>query len=61
VLEPEDGELTLTHVHPGVEPDDVRAATEWDLRVADDLAVTDPPSEEELRALRSLRTKGVAG
>jgi glutaconate CoA-transferase, subunit B len=60
VLEPEDGELTLTHVHPGVEPDDVRAATGWDLRIADDLAVTEPPSEEELRALRSLRTKGVA-
>ena len=60
VLEPRDGELALTHVHPGVEPDDVRAATGWDLRVADDLAVTDPPSESELSALRSLRTKGVA-
>jgi len=60
VLEPDDGELTLTHVHPGVEPDEVQAATGWDLRVADDLAVTEPPSDEELRALRSLRTKGVA-
>jgi glutaconate CoA-transferase subunit B len=60
VLEPEDGELTLTHVHPGVEPDEVRTATGWDLRIADDLAVTEPPSEEELSALRSLRTKGAA-
>jgi glutaconate CoA-transferase subunit B len=60
VLEPDDGELTLTHVHPGVEPDQVRAATGWDLRVADHLAVTEPPSEAELSALRSLRTKGVA-
>jgi glutaconate CoA-transferase, subunit B len=60
VLEPDGGELTLTHVHPGVEPDEVQAATGWDLRIADDLAVTEPPSEEELRALRSLRTKGAA-
>jgi glutaconate CoA-transferase, subunit B len=60
VLEPDEGELTLTHVHPGVEPDEVRAATGWDLRIADDLAVTEPPSEQELSALRSLRTKGAA-
>ncbi len=59
VLEPgDDGELTLTHVHPGVEVEEVRAATGWDLRVAEDLAVTEPPSEAELGALRSLRTKG---
>jgi glutaconate CoA-transferase subunit B len=61
VLEPdENGELALTHVHPGVEPDEVRAATGWDLRIADDLAVTEPPTEAELGALRSLRTKGAA-
>jgi glutaconate CoA-transferase, subunit B len=60
VLEPEDGELTLTYVHPGVEPDEVRAATGWDLRIAEDLAVTEPPSDAELGALRSLRTKGAA-
>jgi glutaconate CoA-transferase, subunit B len=59
VLEPGgDGELVLTHVHPGVKVDDVRAATGWDLRVAEDVAVTEGPSETELTALRSLRTKG---
>jgi len=59
VLEPgDDGELELTQVHPGVEPGEVRAATGWDLRIADDLAVTEPPSDAELEALRSLRTKG---
>ena len=59
VLEPDDdGELTLTHVHPGVEPEEVRAATGWDLSIAEDLAVTEAPSEAELGALRSLRTKG---
>jgi len=61
VLEPdENGELMLTHVHPGVVPDEVRAATGWALRIADDLAVTEPPSDAELGALRSLRTRGTA-
>jgi glutaconate CoA-transferase, subunit B len=60
VLEPrgDDRELMLTHVHPGVDLDDVRAATGWQLRVADDLSETAAPSERELSALRSLRTKG---
>jgi len=59
ILEPRDGELTLTRVHPGVEPDDARAATNWELRVADDLRETEAPSDVELEALRALRTKGV--
>ncbi len=54
VLEPRDGELTLTSVHPAVAVDDVRAATGWELRVADDLRVTEPPSMLELAALRAL-------
>jgi glutaconate CoA-transferase, subunit B len=61
LLEPNvDGELTLTKVHPGVEIDEVRAATEWDLRVAAGVTGTEPPSPDELRALRSLRTKGAS-
>jgi glutaconate CoA-transferase subunit B len=54
VLEPRDGELTLTSVHPSVAVDDVLAATGWDLRVADDLHVTEAPSLIELAALRRL-------
>jgi len=60
VLEPHDGELTLTATHPGVGVDDVRAATAWELRVADDVAETATPTDEELTALRSLKTKGQA-
>jgi glutaconate CoA-transferase subunit B len=60
VLEPRDGELTLTHVHPGVSVDDVQAATGWELRVAGDVRETTPPTEHELRALHALRTKGDA-
>jgi len=58
ILEPVGGELTLVATHPGVSADDARAATGWDLRVADDLRETRAPTEEELDALRSLRTKG---
>ena len=59
VLEPhpESRELVLTHVHPGIEVDDVRAATGWALAVADDLAVTPAPSEGELAALRGLHER----
>ena len=60
VLEPRGGkrELTLIQVHPSVAVDEVQAATGWSLRIADDLRETDPPSELELTALRSLKTKG---
>jgi glutaconate CoA-transferase subunit B len=60
VLEPVDGELALTRVHPGVDPEEAREGTGWELRVAPGLAETEPPSVGELEALRSLRTKGDA-
>ena len=60
ILEPREGELTLVAVHPGVSAEDARQATGWELRVAGDLRETDPPTAEELDALRSLRTKGAA-
>lgn len=54
VLRREDtyGELVLTHVHPGVTVDEVRAATGWDLQVADDVRTTAEPTAEEVRLLR---------
>jgi glutaconate CoA-transferase subunit B len=58
ILEPRDGELTLVAVHPGTDAQTVREATGWELRVAGDLRVTEPPTAAELAALRALRTKG---
>jgi glutaconate CoA-transferase subunit B len=57
VLRPssEDGELELVALHPGVEVDDVREATGWELRVADELPTTEPVTERELSGLRDLR------
>ena len=52
--DPATGELTLTQRHPGVDVADVRAATGWDLAVADDVALGQPPTTGELEVLRDL-------
>jgi glutaconate CoA-transferase, subunit B len=56
VLEPDaqSCELVLTRIHPGVEVDKVREETGWELVVADHLKTTEPPTDEELVALREL-------
>jgi glutaconate CoA-transferase subunit B len=54
--DPETCELTMTTVHPGVSADDARQATGWNLRVADELLMGDPPTGAELDVLRSLKT-----
>jgi glutaconate CoA-transferase, subunit B len=48
----EAGEMVLESVHPGVSVEQVRENTGWDLKVADQLDVTPPPTEEELRIMR---------
>jgi glutaconate CoA-transferase subunit B len=47
-------ELTLTHIHPGVDVAQVRAATGWPLSVAENLEVSAPPTAYELEVLRRL-------
>jgi glutaconate CoA-transferase subunit B len=58
ILEPRDGELRLTAVHPGVTPEDPAEATGWELRVSDDVRETEPPTAAELNALRALESRG---
>jgi glutaconate CoA-transferase subunit B len=53
--DPETCELTLTRLHPGVEPEQAREATGWELAVAGDVSRTDPPTGAELEALRALQ------
>ncbi len=59
VLEPDPvtNELTLVAVHPGVEVDQVAAATGWDLRVGSEVEVTDAPTDIELSVLRELKRR----
>ena len=47
-------ELVLTHVHPGVAVEQVLAATGWNLRVAEALETTPPPTAGELEAVRAV-------
>jgi glutaconate CoA-transferase, subunit B len=54
--DPRSRELTLTEVHPGVTVEDARAACGWPLQVAGDVRESPPPTEQELRVLRELRT-----
>jgi len=58
--DPVSRELTLSAVHPGVTVEQVQAATGWPLRVAEDLARTEPPSAEHLQALRELKARTAA-
>jgi glutaconate CoA-transferase, subunit B len=52
--DPETLELTLVQLHPGVELAEARKQTGWPLEVADDVRETEPPTDEELQALREL-------
>ena len=52
--DPESKQLILTCVHEGVEVASVQEATGWTLEVADELETTEPPTAEELAALREL-------
>jgi len=52
-----DGELTLTHLHPGVTAEQAREATGWPLRIAESLGETEPPSDDELATLRELQAR----
>ena len=48
----------LTAVHPDVAAGDVVEATGWELSIADDVTETDPPTRDELTALRALESRG---
>ena len=51
---------TLTQLHPGVDAEQAREATGWDLRVADDVRETEPPTARRAARAAALRTKGDA-
>jgi glutaconate CoA-transferase subunit B len=65
ILEPEAGsqELQLVARYEDVKVEDARAATGWPLRVADQIDVVAPPTQNELDVLRDLhaRTRAAHG
>jgi glutaconate CoA-transferase subunit B len=56
--EPESEELAVAEIHPGVEVEQVLEATGWELRVNGDVRAGEPPTSEELDALRALKVAG---
>jgi glutaconate CoA-transferase subunit B len=54
ILSPDStGELILTALHPGASVEQVRANTGWAIKIAPELTLTAPPTDEELRILRT--------
>ena len=56
VLRRVEGELVMTALHPGVTAEQAREATGWDLEVAAGVETTEAPTEDELAALRELKS-----
>ena len=53
IMEPDQtGELILTGLHPGASQEQARENTGWNLKVASQVRLTEPPAAEELRILR---------
>src|SRR3954466_12826435 len=50
-------ELTLTALHPGIDVEQARANTGWDLKVAAQLPTTQAPTAQELSILRDLHAR----
>lgn len=48
----ENGEMTLTSIHPGRTADEAKANTGWDLKIAANLKITEPITKKELNILR---------
>lgn len=52
-------EMYLESVHPGVTVEEVKEEVSWDLKVAESVKVTDPPTPEELKIIRVLDSLGI--
>jgi glutaconate CoA-transferase subunit A len=52
-LNPESRQLELVSAHPGVTLEEIQEATGFKVQTASTVAVTEPPSEEELRIIRT--------
>jgi glutaconate CoA-transferase subunit B len=57
-FDPSTNDAYLATYHPFTTPDEVRAATGWPLRFAEDLQPTPPPGADELRLIREADPHG---
>jgi len=52
-------EIMLESVHPGVSVEDIRREISWDLKLADEVVTTPPPTKEEVEMIRKLDAGGI--
>jgi glutaconate CoA-transferase subunit B len=52
------GEAYLHSYHPGTTMEDVLVNTGWDLEISPEVRETEPPTRQELRAIRSYDRNG---
>ena len=57
-FDPQSKEAYLASYHPGQSVEAVKAQTEWDLKVAPDVAATPPPTSAELEIVRACDPQG---
>ncbi len=57
---PENRELELTSIHPGIPVDQVKAACGWPLRIVEKLVETPAPTAVELATLRNFKARSEA-
>ena len=48
----DNGSMRLSHIHPGVDIEQVLRKTGFDLNIADDVRLTEPPDDRDLQLLR---------
>lgn len=60
-FDPVTKEMYLAQIHPRCTVDDIRKDVPWDLKVADDLKVTPPPTDEEIDWIRQFAPAQAAG
>ncbi len=51
-------EMYLQTLYPGVKVDEVRELVDWDLKVSPDLKAVEPPTEDQIRVMRSFDSMG---
>lgn len=52
-------EMYLDAVFPGINPEQVKELVEWDLKISPNLAVVEPPTEEQVGLMRGLDPAGM--
>lgn len=60
-FDPTTKEMFLAQVHPGINIEDIKKDIPWELKIADDLSETEPPSEQEIRFIREFAPMEVLG